>query len=574
MLKRVIVVALLAGAAGAWYAALPPHAQALLTVSGAPAPPVRGAIHVHSRRSDGTGDVEAIAGAAARAGLDFVIMTDHGDATREPDPPQYREGVLCIDAVEISTEQGHVVALGLPLAPYPLGGEARDVIEDISRLGGFSIAAHPGSKNPGLQWSDWDAPLGGLEWLNADSEWRDEPVWSLARALFTYPIRSTETLVSLLDRPTVTMERWDELTQRRRVVAVAGSDAHARVGLRSIGEPYGSGSSLHVPSYERMFQLFSNTLPNTTFGGDAATDAQAVLDAIRAGHVYSAVDGLGSPAVMSFTATSGTRSAVAGDVLPLDGPVTLRADVQAPDAARIELVKDGALLQTTVGTMLQQEVDVAAAVYRVEIALPGNPGEPPVPWIVSNPIYVGRGTADTGPLDTRAPASQFAVQYGGRPGHRVGGRNQPGVARGARRGAGGGRHPVVTSLRAGRNGGLQPIRRVCHAGRIDGRRIRPADVHGVGEPSDADVSATTRVGGGSGGALASVCIPRSHTARSHCVLRRHDVPWRHLAPAAKPVRRPIHPVCPRHREHAARRKGDPLDGRREVREMNRTCESQ
>ena len=415
MLKRVIVVALLAGAAGAWYAALPPHAQALLTVSGAPAPPVRGAIHVHSRRSDGTGDVEAIAGAAARAGLDFVIMTDHGDATREPDPPQYREGVLCIDAVELSTEQGHVVALGLPLAPYPLGGEARDVIEDISRLGGFAIAAHPGSENPGLQWSDWDTPLGGLEWLNADSEWRDEPVWSLARALLTYPIRSTETLVSLLDRPTATMERWDELTQRRRVVAIAGSDAHARVGFRSIGEPYGGGSSLHVPSYERMFQLFSNTLPNTTFGGDAATDAQAVLDAIRAGHVYSAVDGLGGPAVMSFTATSGTSSAMAGDVLPLDGPVTLRANLLAPDAARIELVKDGALLQTTTGTMLEQEVDAAAAVYRVEIALPGNPGEPPVPWVVSNPIYVGRGGADTAPSDTRPRASQFAVQYGDGP---------------------------------------------------------------------------------------------------------------------------------------------------------------
>ena len=84
------------------------------------------------------------------------------------------------NTVELSTEQGHVVALGLPQAPYPLGGEARDVIEDISRLGGFAMAAHPGSEKPELQWTDWDTPVGGLEWLNADSEWRDEPVWSLA----------------------------------------------------------------------------------------------------------------------------------------------------------------------------------------------------------------------------------------------------------------------------------------------------------------------------------------------------------------------------------------------------------
>ena len=35
---------------------------------------------------------------AARAGLKFIVFTDHGDATRTPDPPAYRSGVLCIDA--------------------------------------------------------------------------------------------------------------------------------------------------------------------------------------------------------------------------------------------------------------------------------------------------------------------------------------------------------------------------------------------------------------------------------------------------------------------------------------------
>jgi hypothetical protein len=411
MLRRVAVVAIFAGVAGAWYIALPPRATALLTMSSAPAPPLRGAIHVHSQRSDGTGDVEAIAAAAARAGLSFVVLTDHGDGTREPESPRYLEGVLTIDAVEISTEQGHVVALGLPETPYPLGGEARDVVEDISRLGGFALAAHPGSEKPELQWTDWDVALGGLEWLNADSEWRDEPVWSLARALLTYPMRSTETLVSMLDRPTATMDRWDTLTERRRVVAVAGADAHARIGFRSIGEPYANGSSLHLPSYERMFSVFSNALPDTTFSGDAAADAQAVLAAIRSGHVYSTIDGLGGPAAMSFTATSGTASAVAGDVLPVGGPVTLRVDVQAPATARIDLMKDGALLQSAAGAVLEQIVDAGAAVYRVEIMLPGNPGEPPVPWVVSNPIYVGRDQADAVPSDTRPRASRFAIQY-------------------------------------------------------------------------------------------------------------------------------------------------------------------
>ena len=38
-------------------------------------------------RSDGRGTPEQIAHAAARAGLKFVVITDHGDATRTPDPP-------------------------------------------------------------------------------------------------------------------------------------------------------------------------------------------------------------------------------------------------------------------------------------------------------------------------------------------------------------------------------------------------------------------------------------------------------------------------------------------------------
>src|SRR5206468_3693727 len=82
-----------------------------------------------------------IAAAAARAGLKFLVFTDHGDATRPPDRPVYRSGVLCLDAVEISTTGGHYIGIDLPAAPYPLGGDARDVVEDVKRLGGFGVAA-------------------------------------------------------------------------------------------------------------------------------------------------------------------------------------------------------------------------------------------------------------------------------------------------------------------------------------------------------------------------------------------------------------------------------------------------
>src|SRR5579872_4314772 len=152
---------------------------------------VAGVLHIHTNRSDGLGSPADVAAAAARAGLKFVVFTDHGDATRPPDPPAYRSGVLCMDGVEISTVGGHYVALDMGAAPYPLGGEARDVVADVKRLGGFGIAAHPDSPKPELQWRDWAAPFDGVELLNPDTSWRvlaDQrgwrPRWRIATAIF------------------------------------------------------------------------------------------------------------------------------------------------------------------------------------------------------------------------------------------------------------------------------------------------------------------------------------------------------------------------------------------------------
>ena len=411
MLTRVLVVSALTLAAAGWYAALPPGATTLPPAPPGVMQPVRGAIHVHSLRSDGTADVEQIAAAAARAGLQFVVFTDHGDGVREPDPPRYVGGVLCIDAVEISTRQGHLIALGLPESPYPLGGDARDVVEDVGRLGGFAIAAHPTSAKPELQWRAWDVPVSGLEWLNADSEWRDESRWTLARAVVTYPGRRAETLVSLLDRPDEALRRWDDLTRSRRVVGIAAADAHARIGLRTLGEPYDNSSSLHVPSYEQMFRVFSNSLPGLALTGEGAVDGPAVIAAIRAGHVYSTIDALGGPAAFSFTASSGSVMATGGDVLPVSGPVNLRVEVQAPSDVSIAVVRDGSVVETRTGPLVELDAAPAPAVYRIEVSLPAAPGQPAVPWIVSNPIYVGRSDGDPAVADSRPRATTFAFQY-------------------------------------------------------------------------------------------------------------------------------------------------------------------
>ena len=393
-------------AALALYAMMPPGARALPPAPAALTPGVRGVMHVHTNRSDGTGSVDDVMRAAARAGLKFVIVTDHGDGTRAPDLPDYRNGVLYIDAVEISSSDGHLVALGLPKAPYPLAGEGRDVVDDIHRLGGIAIAAHPGSAKPELQWTDWNAPLDGIEWLNADSEWRDERPWTLARALVTYPFRPPQALALLLDRPEPVLRRWDELTGQRRVVGTAAADAHARIGARSLGEPYDTAGSLHFPSYVNTFREFSVTLPEVRLTGDAAADARSVLDSIRAGAVYSTIDALAGPAALRVAATSGSRTASMGGLLPLAGAVHVRVDVQAPDDAQITLLRDGEAVASAQGARLDHDAPAEPAVYRVEVTLPNSPGTPAVPWMVSNPIYVGRGPERSAPQGSPVSAPQ------------------------------------------------------------------------------------------------------------------------------------------------------------------------
>ena len=386
MKTRWLIIAAAIAVGVTWYLMLP-ASPVSLPLTGGSASPVRGAIHVHTRRSDGTGTVEEVAAAARRAGLQFVIITDHGDATRGSDVPVYRSGVLSIDAVEISTNEGHVVALALPQSPYPLGGEVRDVLEDVRRMGGMSIAAHPDSTREQLGWTDWSAAFDGIEWLNADSQWRDEGWGSIGHAIVTYPFRRAPTLATLLDRPDDLMSRWDMLLRNRPVVAIAAADAHARLGPGT--DPYRRSFRLHLPSYEQMFRTFSIALPLTQLTGDAPEDARNVLDAIRAGHLYSTIDALASPGVVTFTASSGADRASIGDYLPLNGPATLHVESNGPAGSTIRLLSDGKTVASGSSPSLTYETPSIPGVYRVEIDLTRAPGTTPVPWVVTNPIYVG-----------------------------------------------------------------------------------------------------------------------------------------------------------------------------------------
>jgi hypothetical protein len=406
--KRALVggAVLATAALVAVFALLPPLPASAPAPSWAPAgTAVRGVFHVHTKRSDGTGTVAEVADAAAKAGLQFVIITDHGDGTRTPDPPAYISGVLCIDAVEISTTGGHYAALGMGRAPYPLAGEPRDVADDVRRLGGFGIVTHPLSAKPDLAWLGWDARIDAIEWLNGDSVWRDAPASRLLGAAWTYPFRPTPSIASLYGRPKA-IARWDGLLAGGRVVGLAGADAHARLGFRDGREPYVDPVILRVPSYESAFEVASLRvgLPQS-LTRDAARDAGAIVGAIRDGHVHAVVDALAAPALFEFTARSGGVSANQGDTLPGTEPVVVRVRANPPHGGWIALFRNGAEVHRVSASELVYAGDRPGA-YRAEVWLPARGDDGFVPWIVGNPIYVGEPERPAGPapVDVGGPS--------------------------------------------------------------------------------------------------------------------------------------------------------------------------
>jgi hypothetical protein len=378
---------------------LPP---ATLVLDGSGDSAVPGVIHVHTNRSDGASSPEEVAAAAARAGLSFVVFTDHGTGARTPDSPVYRSGVLCLDAVEISTTGGHYLAIGLPPVPYPLGGEARDVVEDVRRLGGVGIAAHPDSPRADLQWADWSLPVDGIEILNLDTMWRRYvfmPGWApkqrLLQALLAYPIRSHEAIGNLLTVTEENASHYAELTRRQSAVALVSVDAHSKVALRDV-DPGDNRWALPFPGYETVFRTLQVRLtPERPLTGDAPADAVLVIDALRAGRLYGANTALAAPPSFEFTADGSSGTVGQGGVLPAGRPATLHVRSNAPAGFETVVLRGTEVVATTRERTLDVDVDGEAAEYRVEIRAADRSGSPV--WIVSNPIYVRQQSGHAAP---------------------------------------------------------------------------------------------------------------------------------------------------------------------------------
>jgi len=210
--------------------------------------------------------------------------------------------------------------------------------------------------------------------------------FDLIRALLTYPVRSPETIGTLLTPSPGLFDEWNRLASQRRVVALAGVDTHAKLVLLEDGAG-NSRYSLPIPGYEPSFRVLSmHVRPSSPLTGDAPNDATALLSAIRDGQLYTAVDAWASPAAFEFTATNRSSTAHQGEFLAIGGPVLLRVRSNAPDGFLTTVWRGSDAIAEKGEREFTLDAGEGAAIYRVTIRDPRRSASPP--WLISNPIYV------------------------------------------------------------------------------------------------------------------------------------------------------------------------------------------
>ena len=333
----------------------------------------RGDLHMHTAHSDGSCPSQSgkrvpcplflTVQAAVKRGLDFIAITDHNttsqlDAMRELQP--YFDHLLLIPGRELTTFTGHAGLLGTTAAvDFRVDGRhVRDwtaLAKQVTPLHGLLSINHP------------IRPSGEI---CMGCGWTAKPPidMSLVQAI---------EIVNGIDAgtPFSGVPLWEkQIAKGYRLVGIGGSDNHDAsqdaVGLGSnpVGHPI---TVVHAQ----------------------ALSMRAILDGVRAGHVF--VDTEGSrDRLLEMSAQSGDRHAVMGDAIDVAADATMHVDIHVAHAAGAKLVVflDGKPYAPSVDTALgsaDQHVgfdwhsDGRRHWLRAEVRSAAG-----VPLLIGNPLYI------------------------------------------------------------------------------------------------------------------------------------------------------------------------------------------
>ncbi|NLM51735.1 MAG: CehA/McbA family metallohydrolase [Firmicutes bacterium] len=339
-----------------------------------------GNIHIHSTYSDGAGTIDHIAQAAAKCGLDFIMITDH-HTLAHLEEEGYRHGVLVLCGTEINDKKHHYLAFGITKEVAANDENPQAVIDAVNAQGGFGFIAHPFEKGSPLvlngttyPWVDWQVQgFTGIEVWNWCSQFRDG-VQNVGQALYFAYLKPDVPITGPCEKA---FARFDAITQTRKITAIAGSDAHDWHIRR--GPLF-----RRIFPYEYLFGAANNCLllPEP-LAEDAATAKAQIYAALKRGRVYFVNRLAAEPEGFTFTVTDGQKTAFIGDTFPLKGGTKLQLFCPGKKGRhlQIKIKRNGQTWYETAASEVERKL-TQAGTYRVEIRLKNKP------WLYTNPIYV------------------------------------------------------------------------------------------------------------------------------------------------------------------------------------------
>jgi predicted metal-dependent phosphoesterase TrpH len=186
----------------AWRSSSPSGLSSRAARSSDAALPLKLDLHVHTYHScDAHIRPAELAAAARRRGLDGVAITDH-DTVSGLREFRCLEGVLVVPGVEVSSAQGHVLALNVDQS-FTAHRSFADTVDQIHDAGGVAVLAHPTAFFKGMSAKAVGRIFDAVEVVNASA------------VPFAYSVRKNR-----------------ELAVRLGLPQTGGSDAHcaAEVG--------------------------------------------------------------------------------------------------------------------------------------------------------------------------------------------------------------------------------------------------------------------------------------------------------------------------------------------------------
>lgn len=328
----------------------------------------RGAIHIHSTYSDGSGSISAILNAASQTDLDFLITTDHNSLDARVWEGWHGNQLLIVGD-EVSSRRGHCLAVDTKNRVNH-SGSLQQIVNDIHRQKALSFIAHPHGSYKALfktrnhSWRDWSIEnFTGLELWSYMFDWiRDFRFYRFWGHYF-YPDRY------IFGPDENTLKIWDQICQTRRCVAIGGIDAHAR--------QYPLLPFTVFPYKDAFRTLRTHVLLSKSLSGSATQDIGQIKKALKNGHCFIGYDHLSDTTGTRFQSLDSTVQM--GDEISFDTPFDL--ELHLPTTAEITILHNGQT-KHTVSTDHFAFCAQSPGVYRAEVRLNNRP------WIFTNPIYL------------------------------------------------------------------------------------------------------------------------------------------------------------------------------------------